>query len=74
MKELPDPTDTHVGNRVRIVTFQQVQKYEKGTKSTDARHEPNGPGRSQKFFMQITDPNLRRRLVNLVEAIAGGDS
>ena len=47
MKHLPDPTDTHVGARVRMrrlmldisqtdlaaavgVTFQQVQKYEKG--------------------------------------------
>ncbi len=47
MKDLPDPTDTHVGNRVRMrrlmlgmsqtdlanavgLTFQQIQKYEKG--------------------------------------------
>lgn len=47
MKGLPDPTDTHVGKRVRMrrlmlgmsqmdlanavgVTFQQIQKYEKG--------------------------------------------
>ena len=47
MKDFPDPTDTHVGARVRMgrlmlgisqtdlaeavgVTFQQVQKYEKG--------------------------------------------
>jgi transcriptional regulator with XRE-family HTH domain len=48
MKKRPTPTDTHVGNRVRMrrlmldmsqtklgdalgLTFQQVQKYEKGT-------------------------------------------
>ena len=53
MKETPDPTDTHVGNRVRMrrmmlgmsqtnlasavgVTFQQVQKYEKGTNRVSA--------------------------------------
>jgi transcriptional regulator with XRE-family HTH domain len=47
-KKLPNPTDTHVGSRVRMrrmllgmsqeklgdaldLTFQQVQKYEKGT-------------------------------------------
>ncbi len=48
MSKLPDPTDIHVGKRVRMrrlmlkmsqadlassagITFQQVQKYEKGT-------------------------------------------
>ncbi len=48
VKKIPDPTDVHVGSRVRLrrtmagmsqeklgdalgVTFQQVQKYEKGT-------------------------------------------
>ena len=53
MKEPPDPTDTHVGTRVRTrrlmldmsqtglaeeigVTFQQVQKYEKGTNRISA--------------------------------------
>lgn len=53
MKVLPDPTDTHVGRRVRMrrmmlgmsqtelakaigVTFQQVQKYEKGKNRVSA--------------------------------------
>ena len=53
MKQLPDPTDTNVGARVRMrrlmlnmsqtdlanavgVTFQQVQKYEKGTNRISA--------------------------------------
>ena len=133
MKELPDPTDTHVGARVRMrrlmldisqtdlavavgVTFQQVQKYEKGknrisasrlqqmssvlqvpipfffeglpaAKST-SKQTADAPSPAYvfdflatsdglslvKFFMQITDPKLRRRLVNLVEAIASRGS
>ncbi len=53
MKQQPNPTDTHVGTRVRMrrlmlnmsqtdlanavgVTFQQVQKYEKGTNRISA--------------------------------------
>jgi transcriptional regulator with XRE-family HTH domain len=53
VKNFADPTDTHVGNRVRMrrmmlgksqtdladaigVTFQQVQKYEKGTNRISA--------------------------------------
>lgn len=133
MKDLPDPTDTHVGARVRMrrlmlgvsqtdlanavgVTFQQVQKYEKGTNRISASRLqqmssvlqvpipfffeglPAAKSTSKqigdaaspayvsdflatsdglslvKFFMQITDPKLRRRLVTLVEAIASGDS
>jgi transcriptional regulator with XRE-family HTH domain len=133
VKDLPDPTDTHVGARVRMrrlmlgvsqtdlanavgVTFQQVKKYEKGTNRISASRLqqmssvlqvpipfffvglPAAKGTSKqigdaaspayvsdflatsdglslvKFFMQITDPKLRRRLVTLVEAIASGDS
>ena len=123
MKDVPDPTDTHVGARVRMgrlmlgisqtdlaeavgVTFQQVQKYEKGknrisasrlqqmsqvlevpihfffdglpSHSSQSSYVSNFLSTSDglslvTFFMQITDPTLRRRLVHLVEAIANGD-
>jgi transcriptional regulator with XRE-family HTH domain len=98
------------------ITFQQVQKYEKGTNRISASRlqqisyvlrvpipfffeglptQKNASKRTAevpspayvsdflatsdglslvKFFVQITDPKLRHRLVNLVEAIAGGDS
>ena len=97
------------------LTFQQVQKYEKGTNRMgagclqnisdilqvpvpfffeDAPHvpgQPEGIGEAPspayvseflatrdglmltKAFMQITEPELRRRIVHLVEEIAGDD-
>jgi len=97
------------------LTFQQVQKYEKGTNRMGAgclQHishilqipvpfffegaphlpgEPSGIGPAPspayvfnflatrdglaltKAFMQITEPGLRRRIVHLVEEIAGDD-
>ena len=96
-KKAPNPTDKHVGSRVRMrrmmlgmsqeklgdslgLTFQQVQKYEKGT------HEGLGEAPSPayvsdflatsdglaltKAFMRIEDSKLRRRIVDLVEQIA----
>jgi transcriptional regulator with XRE-family HTH domain len=133
-KKAPNPTDKHVGSRVRMrrmmlsmsqeklgdalgLTFQQVQKYEKGTNRIGAsrlqqisqilqvpvsvffegapaavtigRQEglseapspayvsdflatPDGLALT-KSFMKITDSKLRRRIVDLVEQIAGSD-
>jgi transcriptional regulator with XRE-family HTH domain len=98
------------------LTFQQVQKYEKGTNRMGAsrlqhishilqipvpfffQDAPHVPGQPKGFgeapspayvseflatkdglaltkaFMRITEPSLRRRLVALVEEIAGNDS
>jgi transcriptional regulator with XRE-family HTH domain len=98
------------------LTFQQVQKYEKGTNRIGASRlqsiahilqvpvafffegAPSGAGHSDslteapspayvsdflasseglaltKAFMRIKDPKVRRRVVDLVEAIAGGDA
>jgi transcriptional regulator with XRE-family HTH domain len=98
------------------LTFQQVQKYEKGTNRIGASRlqqisnilqvpvafffegAPDVPGSPRsskdapspsyvaeflattdglaltKAFMQIDDPKLRRRIVDLVEQIAGDDS
>lgn len=133
-KKAPNPTDKHVGSRVRMrrmmlgmsqeklgdslgLTFQQVQKYEKGTNrigasrlqqisqilqvpvsfffegapsaQTSGRHEATGEAPSPayvsdflatsdglaltKAFMRIDDSKLRRRIVDLVEQIAGRD-
>jgi transcriptional regulator with XRE-family HTH domain len=133
-KKAPNPTDKHVGARVRMrrmmlsmsqeklgdaldLTFQQVQKYEKGTNRIGASRlqqisqilqvpvafffegAPNaqvggrGEGMSEapspayvsdflatsdglaltKAFMRIDDSKLRRRIVDLVEQIAGRD-
>lgn len=133
-KKAPNPTDKHVGRRVRMrrkmlgmsqstlgnslgLTFQQVQKYEKGTNRIGAsrlqhiaqilqvpvsfffegapsalpsgREEgmPEAPwpayvsdffGTSDgltltKAFMSIGDSKLRKRIVDLVEQIAGRD-
>jgi transcriptional regulator with XRE-family HTH domain len=134
-KKAPNPTDKHVGARVRMrrmmlgmsqeklgdalgLTFQQVQKYEKGANRIGASrlqqisqilqvpvsfffegaptapgHEPQD-GISQapspayisdflatsdglaltKAFMGIKDAKLRRRIVDLVEQIAGDDT
>ena len=129
-KKAPNPTDKHVGSRVRMrrmmlsmsqeklgdalgLTFQQVQKYEKGTNRIGASRlqqishilqvpvsfffegAPNPGEQSQgleeapspayvadflatsdglaltKAFMRIDDAKLRRRIVDLVEQIAG---
>jgi transcriptional regulator with XRE-family HTH domain len=133
-KKAPNPTDKHVGSRVRMrrmmlgmsqeklgdalgLTFQQVQKYEKGTNRIGAsrlqqiaqilqvpvsfffegaptavtigRHEGLSEAPSPayvsdflatsdglaltKSFMKIRDAKLRRRIVDLVEQIAGSD-
>ena len=132
-KKAPNPTDKHVGSRVRMrrmmlgmsqeklgdalgLTFQQVQKYEKGTNRIGASRlqqishilqvpvafffegAPSMPGQSDgmgeapspayvsdflatsdglaltKAFMRIKDSKLRRRIVDLVEQIAGDDA
>jgi transcriptional regulator with XRE-family HTH domain len=130
-KKAPNPTDKHVGARVRMrrmmlgmsqeklgdalgLTFQQVQKYEKGANRIGASRlqqishilqvpvsfffdgAPNVPGHLPqelseapspayvsdflatsdglaltKAFMNIKNPKLRRRIVDLVEQIAG---
>ena len=132
-KKAPNPTDRHVGARVRMrrmmlsmsqeklgdalgLTFQQVQKYEKGANRIGASrlqqiahilqvpvafffegapHIPGQPAGSfaeapspayvsdflatsdglalTKAFMGIKDAKLRRRIVDLVEQIAGPD-
>jgi transcriptional regulator with XRE-family HTH domain len=133
VKKAPNPTDKHVGSRVRMrrmmlsmsqeklgealgLTFQQVQKYEKGTNRIGASRlqqissilqvpvsfffegapsfgEPI-PGMTDapspayisdflatsdglaltKSFMRIKDQKLRRRIVDLVEQIAGDET
>jgi transcriptional regulator with XRE-family HTH domain len=131
VKKSPNPTDKHVGSRVRMrrmmlgmsqeklgdaldLTFQQVQKYEKGTNRIGASrlqqisrilqvpvafffegapHGSESHGSIEapspayvsdflatsdglaltKSFMRIKDPKLRRRIVDLVEQIAGDD-
>jgi transcriptional regulator with XRE-family HTH domain len=129
-KKTPNPTDKHVGSRVRMrrmmlsmsqeklgdalsLTFQQVQKYEKGTNRIGASRlqqiahilqvpvafffegGPNQDTTSSgaapspayvsdflstadgltltRAFMRIKDPKLRRRIVDLVQQIAGDD-
>ena len=133
VKKSPNPTDKHVGSRVRMrrmmlsmsqeklgdalgLTFQQVQKYEKGTNRIGASRlqqisnilqvpvsfffegAPNdglveggfGEAPSPAFvsdflatsdglaltrsFMRIKDAKLRRRIVDLVEQIAGDEA
>lgn len=130
-KKAPNPTDKHVGSRVRMrrmmlgmsqeklgdalgLTFQQVQKYEKGTNRIGASRlqqiahilqvpvsfffegAPDIPGMPEnglgeapspayvsdflatsdglaltRAFMRIGNPRVRRRIVDLVEVIAG---
>ena len=129
-KKAPNPTDKHVGSRVRMrrmmlsmsqeklgdalgLTFQQVQKYEKGTNRIGASRlqqishilqvpvsfffegapalYPHADGMKEapspayvsdflatseglaltKAFTRIKEPKLRRRIVDLVQAIAG---
>jgi transcriptional regulator with XRE-family HTH domain len=131
-KKAPNPTDKHVGSRVRMrrkmlamsqtklgdalgLTFQQVQKYEKGTHrigasrlqqlshvlqvpvefffegapNASAPHGSNGNALSMAHiddfvsnsdglrligaFMRIDNAALRRRIVMLVQEIAGDD-
>src|SRR5262245_28696223 len=131
-KKAPNPTDKHVGSRVRMrrmmlgmsqeklgdalgLTFQQVQKYEKGTNRIGASRlqqishilqgpvsffsagtpspSTHGEGMREapspayvsdflatsdglaltRAFTRIKEPKLRRRIVDLVEAIAGGE-
>jgi transcriptional regulator with XRE-family HTH domain len=132
-KKAPNPTDKHVGARVRMrrmmlsmsqeklgdalgLTFQQVQKYEKGANRIGASRlqqiaqilqvpvsfffegapvaaglQPEGLSEAPsptyvsdflatsdglaltKAFMGIKDAKLRRRIVDLVEQIAGDD-
>jgi transcriptional regulator with XRE-family HTH domain len=126
----PNPTDRHVGSRVRMrrmmlsmsqeklgdalgLTFQQVQKYEKGTNRIGASRlqqishilqvpvafffegapslgdSPSGMGEAPspayvsdflatsdglaltRAFTRIKDAKLRRRIVDLVQQIAG---
>lgn len=133
VKKAPNPTDKHVGSRVRMrrmmlnmsqeklgealgLTFQQVQKYEKGTNRIGASRlqqisailqvpvsfffegapsvgapiqgmsEAPSPTYISDFlatsdglaltksFMRIKDPKLRRRIVDLVEQIAGEEN
>jgi transcriptional regulator with XRE-family HTH domain len=132
VKKVPNPTDKHVGSRVRMrrmmlgmsqeklgdalsLTFQQVQKYEKGTNrigasrlqqisnilqvpvsfffegAPDAVGAISGLGEAPsptyvsdflatsdglaltRAFMRIDDAKLRRKIVDLVEQIAGED-
>ena len=132
IKKAPNPTDKHVGSRVRMrrmmlgmsqeklgdslgLTFQQVQKYEKGTNRIGASRlqqisnilqvpvsfffegAPDGGGAASGFgeapsptyvsdflatsdglaltraFMRIDDAKLRRKIVDLVQQIAGED-
>ena len=131
-KKTPNPTDQHVGARVRMrrimlamsqeklgaalnLTFQQVQKYEKGTNRIGAGRlqqlshvlqvpvefffegapnasAPHGSNKSELWmaqiddfvsnpdglrligaFMRIDNAALRRRIVMLVQEIAGDD-
>jgi len=133
VKKAPNPTDKHVGSRVRMrrmmlsmsqeklgdalgLTFQQVQKYEKGTNRIGASRlqqisailqvpvsfffegapsvglpvqgisEAPSPSYISDFlatsdglaltksFMRIKDAKLRRRIVDLVEQIAGEEN
>lgn len=133
VKKAPNPTDKHVGSRVRMrrmmlsmsqeklgealgLTFQQVQKYEKGTNRIGASRlqqisailqvpvsfffegapsvglpiqgmsEAPSPTYVSDFlatsdglaltksFMRIKDAKLRRRIVDLVEQIAGDEN
>ena len=131
-KNVPDPTDQHVGSQVRMrrkmlamsqqklgaalgLTFQQVQKYEKGATRIPASRlqqmshilqvpvefffegapnasAPHGSNKSELWmaqiddfvsnpdglrligaFMRIDNAALRRRIVMLVQEIAGDD-
>jgi transcriptional regulator with XRE-family HTH domain len=133
-KKKPNPTDIHVGSRIRMrrnmlgmsqeklgenlgITFQQIQKYEKGTNRVGASRlqaiasilevpvsfffadaagretaDVTGlsEGKSANFvvdfvssgeglqlnraFARIGDPKIRRRIIDLVKALAADDA
>jgi transcriptional regulator with XRE-family HTH domain len=132
-KKKPNPTDIHVGSRIRMrrnmlgmsqerlgenlgITFQQIQKYEKGTNRVGASRlqaiasildvpvsfffadapgsESTLTGMSEgkaasfvvdfvnsgeglqlnRAFARITDAKIRRRIIDLVKALAADDS
>src|SRR5499427_3830490 len=128
-KKAPNPTDRHVGSRVRMrrillamsqeelgaalgLSFQQVQKYERGTNrigasrlqqishilqvplefffegapNASAPHDSLSMAQIDDFvsdpdglrlieaFMRIDNPDLRLRIVMLVQEIAGDDN
>jgi transcriptional regulator with XRE-family HTH domain len=133
-KKRPNPTDVHVGSRIRMrrnmlgmsqeklgenlgITFQQIQKYEKGTNRVGASRLQaiasildvpvafffdDAPGREagdltgmsegrpasfvmdfcssgeglqlNRAFVRIGDAKIRRRIIDLVKALAAEDS
>ncbi len=133
-KKKPNPTDIHVGSRIRLrrnmlgmsqeklgemlgITFQQVQKYEKGTNRVGASRLQaiseilgvpvafmfeDAPGASttpagslaeagpnsfalefctsteglqlNRAFVRIQDPKVRRKIIDLVKALAADGS
>lgn len=133
-KKTPNPTDIHVGNRIRLrrnmlglsqeklgeslgITFQQIQKYEKGTNRVGAsrlqaiasilsvpvdfffadapgQHQGELPGMAEgrstsyvvdfinsgeglqlnRAFARIADQKVRRRIIDLVKALAAEDA
>lgn len=132
-KKKPNPTDVHVGGRIRLrrnmlgmsqeklgenlgITFQQIQKYEKGTNRVGASRlqaissvlgvpvsyffedmagQDSATGRGfaedspglqvmdfcstaeglqlNRAFIKIGDPKVRRRIIDLVKALAPDD-
>ncbi len=131
-KKTPNPTDVHVGSRIRMrrnilgmsqerlgdklgITFQQIQKYEKGTNRVGASRLQaiasilevpvsyffeSAPGRDlgdagqadgkstayvadfinsseglqlNRAFARVSDPKIRRRIIDLVKALAAED-
>jgi transcriptional regulator with XRE-family HTH domain len=132
-KKKPNPTDIHVGSRIRLrrnmlgmsqeklgeslgITFQQIQKYEKGTNRVgasrlqaisnilgvpvsflfeDAPGQPAAAGKGfaedqsasfaldfcssteglqlNRAFVKIQDPKVRRKVIDLVKALASDD-
>jgi transcriptional regulator with XRE-family HTH domain len=133
-KKKPNPTDVHVGSRIRLrrnmlgmsqerlgeslgITFQQVQKYEKGTNRVGASRLQaiaevldvpvafmfeDAPGQSRgampgfaedasfgsmldftsspeglqlnRAFVKISDARIRRKVIDLVKAIAADET
>lgn len=133
-KKRPNPTDIHVGSRIRLrrnmlgisqerlgeslgITFQQIQKYEKGTNRVGASRlqaiasilgvpvafffedapgqdagEPRGLAEDtsttyvvdflnsteglqlNRAFVRISDPKVRRKIVDLVKVLAAEES
>jgi transcriptional regulator with XRE-family HTH domain len=132
-KKRPNPTDIHVGSRIRMrrnmlgmsqeklgehlgITFQQIQKYEKGTNRVGASRlqaiasildvpvsfffadapgaetgQPTGMSEGKtpfvvdfintgeglqlnRAFARISDAKIRRRIIDLVKALAAEDS